>query len=384
MKTKHKKQYILGLFIILLIAIGFFYTRYTHFSANTITALQIINDSQEVLDQFNFDKSTPYTAYDMRTAMEYSEMDSKPITPLRSLRLINRLKNTKTYAIIAITEKGIILKDDDHKSYMLVPHASLISSSKSLASYYKTLMPSTLYVNQTPLNSVFINEWAYLSYDQQWITMPKSNLAHPESKKIESFNLQGENILLNFNSEKSYALAMLKVIDAKSDQIVYTGQFTENTLFIPDYDGDFHYQLQLIYNDNARYRGDITAKFDVHIDRPIKVTLDKNQIEQGDYSVLSIQYASEADYFTVEHLPYEVEFFKGKNDLRAILYADYRTKAGDYPFIVKDSSNGEHWPLKFKIVPRKFHIQQLVIDESVAKSTKMILLTPNSLKNIRL
>ncbi len=370
MKVKRKEKFILGFLITLLLILGFFYVKYTTFTSHSISHVQIINSAQEVLDQFDFDAKSPYQAFDKRISIEDPKKIHANIDEPLYLNMINQFKNTKLYKIIDINNDGFILESSDDATYILLPHSNMISSSKALLKYYPELMPSTLTLNQMPITSIALNTWSYRSRDNQWIDLTDEEWQHLESTNTSYFDLQSDDIQLDFHSDKPYSLGMLKVLDSKNNQVVYEAELEDNSLFVPEYDGTFTYQLQLIYSDDVAYRGDLTAKFTVEIDRPIKVTLDKDQIEQGDYSVLSIQYASETDHFTVEQFPYEVEFFKGKSDLRAILYADYRTKAGDYPFIVKDSSNGEHWPLKFKIIPRKFHIQQLVIDESVAKSTK--------------
>ncbi|GAU77072.1 M23 family metallopeptidase [Fusibacter sp. 3D3] len=370
MKAKNGKKYILGLLIVIIMISGFLYVKYTTFTSSSITHLQIIEGSQTVLDQFDFGNTTLYTAYDQRKETEdIRNVNYDSENPL-FLRLINQLNNKITYEIMNINEKGFILKNSKDATYILVPHSTLISSSKALIQYYPELMPSNLTLNQTPLTSTTLNTWSYFSYDSRWISLSEAEWDHTEAHQMNLFDLQGENIHLDFKSDKPYTLGMLKIIDSNDDQIIYEDELESNMLFIPEYDGTFIYHLQLIYNDNTSYKGDLTTEFTVKVDRPIKVTLIKDQIEQGDYTILSIQYASEQDHFTIEQLPYEILFFKSNHNLKAILYADYRTKIGKYPFVVKSTTRDTSWPFEYEIVPRKFHIQHLIIDETIAKTTK--------------
>lgn len=369
MKSKNQKKYILGLLIISFMILGFLYVKYITFTSNSIVHVQIIEDSQAILDQFDFDKRTPFTAYDERTeAKEGKNIVSDSESPL-FLRLTNQFNNKITYEIMAITNKGFLLKTDKDSSYILLPHSNQISSSKALLKYYPELMPSNLSLNKIPL-AVTLNTWSYLSKDDKWITLSDEEWQPSKSNQIDEFNLQGENIDLDFQSSKPFTLGMLSVTDTLNNQIIYESEFKNEGMFLPEYDGKFTYRLQLIYNNNKTYKGDFTTEFTVQIDRPIKISLKKDQIEQGDYNTLLIQYASETDDFIIEQLPYDVQFFKEKSDIKAILYSDYRTKIGNYPFIVKSTTNHKSWPFEFKIVPRKFQVQQLIIDETTATSTK--------------
>ncbi|MBF4693557.1 M23 family metallopeptidase [Fusibacter sp. Q10-2] len=249
----------------------------------------------------------------------------------------------------------------------------MISSSEALSAYYAELMPSRLTLNQTPIGptaSIDQNKWSYLSHDNKWVALTDDAWHMSSANLTDIVNVQGEAIQLHLQSEKPFTLGMLCVTDTSDNQIIYEGTLNSEYLFLPEYDGTFRYHLQLIYTDNKTYKGDLTTELTIQIDRPIKVSLEKDQIEQGGYNTLLVQYASETDAFVAEQLPYDIQFFKDENNLKAILYADYRTQVGNYPFVIKASSDDRIFPLEFKVKSRKFHIQQLIIDETVAATTK--------------
>ena len=315
-------------------------------------------------DRFNFSKDHPFKAYDLLSEIQ-------PITTkansLHYLQIKDKFGNQLNFEILNLSDDGFVLKEAANEKYYLLPYSDHLASSKSLSAFYESQISSKLFINDMALENKKTLEWSYLSHDNKWIEIEdriENTGSNPEIR------IETPDQTLKFASEKKATLGVLKIIDVKTEAFVYEGIIDTNNLYLPTYDGTFRYELQLIYKDDAHYKGEVSSSFIVSLDLPIDIQLTSNEISIGGFTHLKVFHADEDQILKINNLPFDTHFTTKDHVKTAVLYADYRTKTGQYPFEVSSDDGLQTWRFNLKINPRNFHIQQLTIDEKVASSTK--------------
>lgn len=363
--TKKSIKYLMIAFCVLILTtVGFFYMQYTHFSTESIVSVQISNQSDVLEETFEFDGDHLFTAYD-------SMFETSPPTEILAsshyLQIKNSFGNYMNFEILTLTTDGFVLKEVDNKKYYLLPHSNQMSSSKALRAFYEGQISTKLFINNIALENKKTFDWSYLSHDNQWIKIDdiiENTGINPE------ISITTPDQTIQFASEKEVKLGVLKIIDAKTESTVYEGIIETENLYMPTYDGTFRYELQLIYKDDLKYKGEVNASFNVSLDLPIDVQLDSSDISIGGFTSLKVFHADENQNLKVHNLPFDIQFTTKDHVQTAILYADYRAKAGQYPFEITTEDGQQTWQFNLNINSRNFHVQHLIIDEKVASSTK--------------
>lgn len=353
--------------LLLVVASSLFAISY-QFNHYTITNVTLSTSDFKQSNQFSYTLAEPFMGYD--SIVPLSEETSIPEKSLLIIQLKNRFGRTRTLKVFNVSPDGISVWDERSNTAYRLPHGDGLADSPLVFDNMPEFKLPSVYIDKTELFSDANSKWQFKSFESPdtWLDVAISS-SQDVIHERPSFSTTGEAISLQL--EKPFNTAVLKVKDATTGTSIYEDFWNSETLYMPSKDGVYLYELQMIYKDsNERYRGNLFTSFSVSVDRPTSVSLRTDEIFQGENSFLDIEFANPDETFTITGFPNESHIFDTGAGKTAMLAADYRTTAKTYPLEITSAESGETWSFKLKVKSRPFHIQQLVIDEGIATSTK--------------
>ncbi|MBS7527482.1 M23 family metallopeptidase [Fusibacter paucivorans] len=273
------------------------------------------------------------------------------------------------YQVVSIDPSGVVILHD--KSYYRAQNADFFYTQPYFdAVYNDQLMPSAAINHFTKAESLTLPassaSWQILKFDGNWypVEVKTANqsqiisINRPDDQLFVTFDKIPDEVVLSYETAGTSALVIRNLHETDSG---YMLPFSET-------DGVYHYHLTATWHDDtANFEGTVKYAFEIHYDRPTVFDFNHTTIEQGEPLIITTQYAEETELPTIEQSisdSTQVKFYQSASNYICYIPTNYDTSPGDYDILL----DGKHYPVT--VTARNFNIQHLIIDETVAQSTR--------------
>ena len=363
---KHRLIFILPLLLILLTTASYFYNHMVYSSVE----IQFKSNDIYKADLTPIEiQSLASALKDMGASMTFPQDDS-----LYQISLKHPFFGADAFKIIKIDEMGVLIESNglfyqsnDAEYFFTASIFEEIYDAKGLPKANLTMqsndMPATSDVTELTSD---LDDWQIQKYDHNWYSISPS-----ESVISKVFEINDANTMMTLTLDKIPDEVLLTYEAPNSNALIISNLSFSNggySIPSPDVDGRYVYHITANWTDDAKgYKGSQKYNFEVQYERPTEYVFDSLQIEQGQPLIITAKYLNSderpsmtqdiADDFPAYFVP-DGAFYK------CYLPTNYDTKIGDYNVVIDDQT------YEIKIISRAFNVQHLIIDQSVATSTR--------------
>jgi hypothetical protein len=353
----------------------------TCFFLMILAALLIYNQTQYANVYIGYQELSPTfipTTPDQRQQLQKAlserlETDNSSETPDSNnqftVELHRPLFGKTVYQIVSIDASGVIICHDD--VYHHAKDVNYFYTEPYFDAIYNDLqMPSASFEYFSETESVDLQatsaNWQLLKFDGNWYPAEEKTTTQTQSIAVNNpddllsvtFDKKPDEVVLSYETASTSALVISSLHETASGY----------TLPISETDGTYHYHLTATWHDEASsFEGTAKYAFEIHCDRPAVFNIKQRSIEQGEPLIITTQYASEAELPTIEQTlsaSSHIKFYQNASNFICYIPTNYDTKPGDYDILLNNTL------YQVTVTARDFNVQHLMIDETVAQSTR--------------
>lgn len=280
---------------------------------------------------------------------------------IQEFKTINAFSQERHYVLQLEKDGRFILKDQDKNVFYElseVTQEELYDMKLDMMVYSDTHLPELL-LNDEPID-----------YKGSW-TIERLN-----GKRYESDRKNQELVLDFLVSEMNTTYTIDSVYPMTGEVqwfseglLVDTIPLTD-TIILPEAEGNYTGHCHLNWhNSDIGFEGEGQLTFNVTVDYKTEASISQTEAVQGDLIKVTVENSNGLGLSIDQNLAAEVEFFENQDTYIAYLPITYRDDDGEY--VVKVMEN-DMVVLEETITvsDRDFHIQHLVIDKTIASSTR--------------
>jgi hypothetical protein len=361
-RSKNRRRLIIAFALILLLTALYMYNHLSY------TAVQIgyLNAVPTSIETTAIQRQQLINALnDRNDAADDITSDSARFT----IEMHHPLWGYDAYRIIRMDAEGVIIANDDN--VYQAANAAFFYTQPYLEAIYSTQFPASANIlnsenNEITVLPVAFSDWRIRKFDGNWYAVEPAS--PPDSKK---FTINSTDALLTLQFDKTPDEVVLTYETANTSALVITSlSETASGYAIPisETDGTYSYHLTATWrNENSGYNGSLKYAFEVQYERPTVFQFSQLSVEQGAPVIITAKYVDSGTLPSVTQsistLP-QIGFYPEGANFVCLIPTNYDTKPGSYTVIL----DGTSYPLS--ITERTFNVQHLIIDETVAQSTR--------------
>lgn len=295
-------------------------------------------------------------------------------SPLYTLDLTHPIYGQDTYDILSISEEGVYFTFEDETYMASQPdffytspwfqgiYSDLYIADTNLSIHDHVSGNVESLTNLNPSNV----DWYYEKFDGTWHAFEAP--IYPDTQPL-SFDLPNSDLVVYFDKEPT-TVSVNYELEGNDTLLIsdVTYDYDGYHLPTPDRDGIYTYHLTAVWDDTGvGYRGSLKYQFTVSYIRPTLYTFVDTDLEQGQPLIIHAQYLDEGYQPTItQNLTDKAlnGFISDGAVDTMILPTNYTTSPGQYEVTIDGQTT------TLNISKRAFNVQHLIIDESVATSTR--------------
>lgn len=325
------------------------------FSATSIFALDE-NESSKLFRSLSSLRSTTMT--EIESSIDFE------------MTLLNEWNITRNYHVL-FTDNEIFIKKDNSKTIFQVDDPMFFFSHNGFDAFYSGIQYPELSMHMNNESIDFEQTgitWSFRRLDGTWHT---SELADRKAN-MEAGIISNPDTSIGLTSEKQPVDAFLKIVDQETSNVAFEGRVNVRQLPLPEYDGQFNYELSLTWDSNEQgYKGFSSINIPVVVDLPESFSLSKETIEQGEMIILSAMYVNNLDHISVDqNISPVFKWFVSDKEIRGYIPTNYNTSTGPHTITITNTETGAVYTYELDVISRQFKVQSLVIDTKVEAATR--------------
>lgn len=287
------------------------------------------------------------------------------------MTLLNRWNITKNYRITFTKDQKVFIQREKEDAFYEVDDSMFFFSHSAFDAFYDDIGYPELTValgdTAVDYNASGIT-WAFRRLDGTW----HQKALEDSTSALEAAVLNDRNMALSIGADKMPNEASLKITDNNTQAAIYEGRVDIRQLPVPEYDGDFSYELHLTWDSSEKgYRGQATVTASVVVDLPEAFTLSKSIVKQGDMIVITASHVNAIEDIVVEqNISQAFKWFVSGHEIRGYLPTNYNTGVGLYTLTIRNTETGSEYTNELEVVSRDFKVQKLIVDPNIEATTR--------------
>jgi len=361
--------------LILIISLGLFYVyKINVFDQSTLKNIDIRSGDFTTPAVFTLEETASESLF--RSLSSIVETDINDLTDLGDyiefdMTILNRWELTQKYDIYFTKDHDVYLRMDNDKLLYKIEDPGFFYSHSGFDAYYVSALFAdfNVSVNQTPVNySQSSITWSFRRLDNSWQESVPTQKEIPVEKAV----LVDPSESLGLNIDKLPSEAYLRITDTADASITFEGVVNVYQLPVPEYNGNFSYDLNLTWSsEEDGYKGFAALNIPVQVKLPESYVLSKSILKQGDMLTITVLHANDASVLSVDQTltPY-FKWYQGENVLRAYIPTNYYTEVGKYTLTFTNSETKKVDTYDIEVVSRDFKAQVFNVDPNVQENTQ--------------
>lgn len=210
---------------------------------------------------------------------------------------INYNNNIGKYYIDFEEDNSVIKKGN---KYYKIPeeHISKLLKTRYFKELFHTNLPPVIQFSnkKSKIPTSFQGKWHYETYNNDYMELPILF----DTEKQEPIIINSNNDLMTYSTkDKEADIVNIKVMS--NNKVVYEGKQEDNTLFMPQFDGLYSYEVTFTWNSKEKpYYGNLSYIFDVEVDYPSSFEISTKDVYLGDIAILSAKNVNEDENISIK------------------------------------------------------------------------------------
>ena len=287
------------------------------------------------------------------------------------MTLLNQWELSKTYEIYISEDFKVFARVNHEDPLYSVDDIDFFTSHPGFDALYKMSQFPNLQItlDQSLVESSLKEQsWSFKRHNGTWADLQRDdNITEEKKVKIDS-----SDATLSLTSSVTPNESFLRITDLSQDKIVFEGAVNFKQLPLPEYDGDFTYDLFLKWSDEEKdHKGAVTMTFKAEIALPEMIKVSKKVITQGDMIQIDALHVDPTDAISVEQtLIPAFTWYQTNGGLRGYIPTNYATLPGVYTITLKNETTQSVYQYEIEVLSRTFREQVFSVDPNVQANTQ--------------
>lgn len=210
---------------------------------------------------------------------------------------INYNNNIGKYYIDFEENNSIIKKGN---KYYKIPeeHISKLFKTRYFKELFHNNLPPIIQFSykESKIPTNFQGKWFYETYNLNYMELP----ILLDSVKQEPININSYNDIITY-SIKDKVADTVNIKVTSNNKVVYEGKQDSNTLFMPQFDGLYSYEVTFKWNSKENpYYGNLSYIFDVKVDYPSSFEISTKDIYLGDVAMFTAKNVNKDEKISIK------------------------------------------------------------------------------------